>query len=76
MDQIKTKDELVGIAKDNCYFVEKSITLGTNVSILVCGHNAGPIKMIKASEKGSILLNEQQFLHMVENGGELLESHE
>jgi|TARA_B110000483_G_scaffold43087_1_gene53765 hypothetical protein len=76
MDQIKTKDELVGIAKDNGYFVKKSKTLGTNVSILVCGHNAGPIKMIKASEKGSILLNEQQFLHMVENGGELLESHE
>lgn len=73
MNQIKTKDELVQIAKDNGYFVKKSKTLGSNVSILVCGHNAGPSKMIKASDMGSILLNERQFLHMVENGGELID---
>jgi hypothetical protein len=76
MDQIKTKDELIQIAKDNGYFVKKSKTLGSNVSILVCGHNAGPSKMIKASNMGSILINERQFLHMVENGGELIDNEE
>ena len=47
--------------------------IGLNVSILVCGHNARPKKMIEASSRGSILLNEKQFLHMIENGGELLD---
>ena len=76
MDQIKTKDELIQIDKDNGYFVKKWKTLDSNVSILVCGHNVGPSKIIKASNMGSILINEWQFLHMVENGGELIDHEE
>tara|TARA_B110000503_G_scaffold94752_1_gene142698 strand:+ start:182 stop:748 length:567 start_codon:yes stop_codon:yes gene_type:complete len=76
MNQIKTKDELVKLAKDNDYFTKKSKTLGLNVSILVCGPNAGPVKMKQASDRGAILLNESQFIHMIENGGELIDEGE
>jgi hypothetical protein len=73
MNQIKTKQELMDIAESKGFFIKKSKKIGLNVSILVCGHNAGPKKMIEASSRGSILLNEKQFLHMIENGGELLD---
>ena len=73
MSQIKTKKELEDIAKKNGFFIKTSKKLGLNVSILVCGHNAGPKKMIEASSRGSILLNEKQFLHMIDSGGELID---
>jgi hypothetical protein len=73
MNQIKTKSELEDIAKEAGFFLKKSKKLGKNVSILVCGHNAGPSKMMEASQKGSILLNEKQFLHMISSGGELID---
>jgi hypothetical protein len=76
MNQMKTKDELVKLAKDNGYFTKKSKTLGINVSILVCGPNAGPVKMKQASDKGTILLDECQFIYMIENGGELIDEGE
>ena len=71
MDQKNTKQDLIKLAEDNDLFVKKSKSLGANVSLLVCGPNAGPKKMIKASEKGSILLSEVQFLHMIASGGEI-----
>ena len=75
MNQTKTKQELIDIAEINGFFIKKSKKLGLNVSILVCGHNAGPKKMIEASSRGSILLNEKQFLHMIDSGGELLDEN-
>ena len=73
MSQTKTKKELEDIANKNGFFIKTSKKLGLNVSILVCGHNAGPKKMIEASSRGAILLNEKQFLHMIDSGGELID---
>jgi len=71
MDQKHTRKDLEKISKDNDLWVNPSKSLGANVSLLICGPNAGPTKMIRASEKGSILLNEDQFLHMIATGGEI-----
>lgn len=60
------KERLVGIASAAGFTVRSSVT--NDLSFLCGGPNAGPVKVQKAREEGSIYLDESQFLLLVETG--------
>ncbi|MCL6353622.1 hypothetical protein [Pectobacterium polaris] len=60
------KDRLVSLAIENKMSVRSSVT--QNLQVLCCGYNAGPTKVTAARMKGVLILDEEQFFHMVSTG--------
>lgn len=60
------KDELIEKAESNKIVVRKSVVV--NLSLLCVGEKAGPKKMDDATKQGSIVLDEFEFLNMIETG--------
>ncbi|QRN40383.1 hypothetical protein IHJ55_05545 [Pectobacterium carotovorum] len=60
------KDRLVSFATESKMTVRSSVT--QNLQVLCCGYNAGPTKITAARMKGVLILDEEQFLHMVSTG--------
>ncbi|GKX44543.1 hypothetical protein SOASR015_35770 [Pectobacterium carotovorum subsp. carotovorum] len=60
------KDRLVSLATENKMLVRSSVT--QNLQVLCCGYNAGPTKVTAARMKGVLILDEEQFFHMVNTG--------
>lgn len=58
--------ELEGIAQAAGMVVRKNVT--TNLDFLCAGSNAGPTKLAEALERGVMVLDEQQFVRMLETG--------
>ncbi|MCK8043435.1 hypothetical protein MSG37_00925 [Shewanella sp. 1CM18E] len=59
-NELETQAELVGLS------VKKSVT--KNLHILCIGENAGPSKIDKAREGGSVIIDKSQFVHFAETG--------
>ncbi|CAI0698749.1 BRCT domain-containing protein [Serratia ficaria] len=66
------KERLVESASKANMIVRGDVTV--NLHILCYGYNAGPKKMELARMKGSIVLDEQQFITLIETG-EIPDSH-
>ncbi len=60
------KEELVNLAHDNRFKVMTDVT--KKLDYLVGGENPGPKKIEKAEAQDVPLLNEQQFIHLIETG--------
>lgn len=60
------KEDLIEIAKNNNFKVVKSVTV--NLNFLCFGNNAGQSKIEKATSNGSIIINENQFLNLINTG--------
>lgn len=60
------KENLYDHAQQNGMKIVKSVT--KKLSFLCIGENAGPSKMKKAKEQNIFIMNEQQFLQMLETG--------
>lgn len=58
--------ELEEIAQAAGMVVRKNVT--TNLDFLCAGSNAGPTKLDEAIDRGVMVLDEQQFLRMLETG--------
>ncbi|RLM12848.1 BRCT domain-containing protein [Gibbsiella quercinecans] len=59
------KNELTSIAGSHNYFVKSAVT--KDLDYLCCGENAGPSKISKARQNGTILLSENEFIAMISN---------
>ncbi|MGR3220241.1 MAG: hypothetical protein ACUZ8H_10550 [Candidatus Anammoxibacter sp.] len=59
-ERLSKDAELAGI------FLRDSVT--KNLEFLCCGDNAGPKKIEKSRHQGAIILNEKQFIEMLETG--------
>ena len=63
----KDKDELISIAKKNNFFVRTEVT--KKLSLLICGDNAGPSKLIKASKMNvPKVYGQEGFKEFIETG--------
>ncbi len=60
------KERLETTAEDTGLFVVTSVR--KSLEFLCCGYNAGPKKIEKAREQGAFILNEEQFLTLMETG--------
>jgi len=60
------KERLIAVATSSAMSVRSSVT--QNLHILCCGYNAGPTKVNAARMKGIIILDEPQFLEMLQTG--------
>ncbi|CNB35931.1 Uncharacterised protein [Yersinia ruckeri] len=60
------KDRLIAKAVDNKMDVRSSVT--QNLYALCCGYNAGPTKVTAARMKGVMILDEEQFINLIETG--------
>ncbi len=60
------KDKLIKIATEKNLTIRSSVT--KKLSFLCCGYNAGPKKIETARKQGVIVLNEKQFIAMLETG--------
>lgn len=60
------KERLITLATESKMSVKSSVT--QNLQVLCCGYNAGPTKVTDARMKGVLILNEEQFLHMLVTG--------
>ena len=60
------KERLTSVAIENKMSVRSSVT--QNLQVLCCGYNAGPTKVSAARMKGIVILDEFQFLHMLNTG--------
>lgn len=58
--------ELEDIAQNAGMVVRKNVT--NNLDFLCAGSNAGPTKLAEARERGVMVLDEQQFVRMLETG--------
>lgn len=61
-----TRADLTNIAEAGGLHVVKSVT--KDLAFLCIGENAGPSKCLKAKEKNVMVLDEQQFLNLLQNG--------
>ncbi|GIU13070.1 BRCT domain-containing protein [Shewanella sp. MBTL60-007] len=59
-NELETIGESIGLS------VKKSVT--KNLHILCVGENAGPSKVDKAREAGSVVINKSQFVHFADTG--------
>ncbi|MGS0724583.1 BRCT domain-containing protein [Shewanella sp. 0m-11] len=59
-NELETQAELVGLS------VKKNVT--KNLHILCIGENAGPSKVDKAREGGSVIIDKSQFVHFADTG--------
>lgn len=57
------RERLENLAEINGYTVRKGVT--KNLDYLVCGKNAGPSKVAQAESQGVIILDEEEFLSMI-----------
>ena len=63
----KDKEELISIAKKNNLFVRTEVT--KKLSLLICGDNAGPSKLIKASKMNvPKVYGQEGFKEFIETG--------
>ena len=60
------KERLVALAEAHNLTVRNSVT--QNLQILCCGYNAGPSKVNAARMKGTIIIDEDGFVHFIETG--------
>lgn len=58
------KARLERLAMENDYIVRKSVT--QNLTYLVCGKTAGPAKRSQAERQGVIILDEEEFLALID----------
>lgn len=58
--------ELTTLAGESRLEVVGSVT--KNLAFLCAGENAGPAKLAKATEQGVVVLNREQFEHLLETG--------
>ena len=60
------KSVLINLAEANGLRSVNSVT--KNLSYLVCGENAGPLKMEKAAKQGAFLVEANEFIALMETG--------
>ncbi|EAO4365570.1 hypothetical protein I5398_22500 [Citrobacter freundii] len=60
------KERLIEVAEANSLTVRSSVT--QNLQMLCCGYNAGPSKVNAARMKGTIVIDEESFVHFIETG--------
>jgi NAD-dependent DNA ligase len=60
------KEELTSLSESKKLFVKSSVT--KNLVFLCYGYNAGPAKLHKACQQGVIILDKDQFSHLLETG--------
>lgn len=60
------RERLENLAEVHGYTIRKSVTV--KLKYLVCGSNAGPSKIAQAESLGVILLDEEEFLYLLEAG--------
>lgn len=63
---ISKKIELENLAQENRFKVVSSIT--KKLDFLVCGDNSGPKKIEKAKSQGVELINEIEYVHLLQTG--------
>ena len=61
------KDVLIEIAEYNGMFIRTQVT--TNLDFLCCGYNAGLKKIEASRHQGVVILNQDQFMSLLETGG-------
>lgn len=60
------KERLIEVAEAHSMTVRSSVT--QNLQMLCCGYNAGPSKVNAARMKGTIIIDEESFVHFIETG--------
>ena len=60
------KELLIEVAEAHSMTVRSSVT--QNLQMLCCGYNAGPSKVNAARMKGTIIIDEESFVHFIETG--------
>ncbi|MDV7023300.1 hypothetical protein R4P48_11490 [Atlantibacter subterranea] len=60
------KERLIEVAEAHSLTVRSSVT--QNLQMLCCGYNAGPSKVTTARMKGTVIIDEEGFVHFIKTG--------